>query len=34
MERDFYMDADAAVRYGVADQIRYPGQGGTPAAEK
>lgn len=34
MERDFYMDADAAVRYGVVDQIRYPGQGGTPAAEK
>ncbi|HPO73739.1 MAG TPA: ATP-dependent Clp protease proteolytic subunit, partial [Armatimonadota bacterium] len=33
MERDFYMDADAAVRYGVVDQIRYPGQGGTPSAD-
>lgn len=29
MERDFYMDAAAAVRYGVVDAIRYPGQGGT-----
>ena len=29
MERDFYMDAEAAVRYGVVDGIRYPGEGGT-----
>lgn len=29
MERDFYMDAEAGVRYGVVDAIRYPGQGGA-----
>lgn len=29
MERDFYLDADAAVKYGIADSIRYPGHGGA-----
>lgn len=29
MERDFYLDAEAAVEYGLVDRIRFPGQGAT-----
>ncbi|MBI3948160.1 MAG: ATP-dependent Clp protease proteolytic subunit [Armatimonadetes bacterium] len=27
MERDFYLDAEGAVRYGVVDAVRFPGEG-------
>lgn len=34
MERDFYLDAEAAVTYGIVDAVRYPGEGATEAEEK
>ncbi len=34
MERDFYLDAEAAVRYGLVDAVRYPGVGATDAKER
>jgi len=32
MERDFYLDAEAAVKYGIVDGIRRPGLGATVEA--
>jgi ATP-dependent Clp protease protease subunit len=33
MERDFYLDAEAAVRYGIVDSMRLPGRGGAVSEE-
>jgi ATP-dependent Clp protease protease subunit len=34
MERDFYLDAEQAVRYGVVDAVRFPGAGAAVAEEQ